>query len=58
MHAIYDSPATWRLTRDAANGVQPRTNGINGANGTLSPINVTIVLFTGQAVAGYDGWCM
>ena len=37
------------------NGALVRANGINGANGTLRPINVTAVLFTPQGVARYDG---
>jgi hypothetical protein len=37
------------------NGAGAKANGINGANGTLRPINVTVVLFTAQGVARYDG---
>jgi hypothetical protein len=52
---VYDSHATRRLIRDAANSAEAPTNGINGANGTLRPINVTVALFTRQGVARYDG---
>jgi len=55
VHVVYDSAATRRLIRDAANGAAARTNGIKGANGTLAPTNVTGVLFTGRRRAGYEG---
>jgi hypothetical protein len=52
---VYDTPATRRLIRDAANSAEARTNGIKSANGTLKPPNVTVMLFTSQGVVRYDG---